>query len=300
MSKQNRKTREVIIYFTPVYNVIIQNWFLDPIERSLAVLFSSQPNGESILSREVLKKHCRCGHYHLERALKRLEFMKIIKIDRGGWKQRNPPVREPNRYIFDYDPYNWRVPKDVQDKIVNETKALKKEPRPFVNGGFPNQLGMDIVFKEAVPVYAEGRKPRDKKARESKVREPDAMLSSLVSNDDQKWIRKSQKITADDVRFTYLASEYYRYFEDLKSVYEYPDHGFSEHQLTYFERLSYLFAERKKLLRDKEDIEVLNKISLWLSENRSSLEISNELGRINQLLRSSEQGGTNSTPRKES
>ncbi len=88
-------------------------WFLDPTEKLLAMIFASSPNGVCNLSREVLKKNCRCGPYYLERAIKRLEFMKIISVELGGWKQRIPPLREPNAYTFDYDPYNWRIPKGV-------------------------------------------------------------------------------------------------------------------------------------------------------------------------------------------
>lgn len=282
MSEQNKK-RELVLYFTPVYNILIQNWFLDPTEKLLVMIFASSPNGECTLSREVLKKHCRCGHYHLERAIKRLEFMKIISVELGGWKQRIPPLRESNRYTFDPDPYHWRVPKEVQDRIIEETKALKKEPRPFVNGGFPNQVGMDIVFKKAVPNYAEGRIPRKKKSTEATG--PQLQVVNSLSEDDQRWIRKSKNLIADNLRFTYLAREYYRYTDDMKFARENHDHGFSEHQLTYFERLYTVFNEQRRKLRDEDDIEVFNKIAEWLNENKSNSEISSELGRLDQLLK---------------
>lgn len=282
MSERNKK-RELVLYFTPIYNILIQNWFLDPTEKLLVMIFASSPNGECTLSREVLKKHCRCGHYHLERAIKRLEFMKIISVELGGWKQRIPPLRESNRYTFDPDPYHWRVPKEVQDRIIEETKALKKEPRPFVNGGFPNQVGMDIVFKKAVPNYAEGRIPRKKKSTEATG--PQLQVVNSLSEDDQRWIRKSKNLIADNLRFTYLAREYYRYTDDMKFARENHDHGFSEHQLTYFERLYTVFNEQRRKLRDEDDIEVFNKIAEWLNENKSNSEISSELGRLDQLLK---------------
>jgi hypothetical protein len=281
MNGYNKKSRELVLYFTPIYNVLIQNWFLDPTEKLLVSLFASSPNGECTLSREILKKHCRCGHYHLERAIKRLEFMAIISIELGGWKQKFPPLRESNRYIFDPDPYNWRVPKEVQEKIIEETKALKKEPRPFVNGGFPNQLGMDIVFKKAVPNYAEGRKPRKKKSAENF--DAHSQSEPTFNDDDQKWIKKSKNLVADDLRFTYLAREYYRYYDEINFSRENPDHGFSEHQLTYFERLYALFSENKRKLRNQDDIDVFNKIAEWLNENKSNSYISHELGRLDKM-----------------
>lgn len=279
---EQKKSRELFLYYTPVYNILIQNWFLDPTEKLLAAIFASSPNGECTLSREVLKKHCRCGHYHLERAIKRLEFMKIISIDLGGWKQRNPPLRESNRYIFDFNPFNWRVPKEVQERIIEEAKALKKEPRQFVNGGFPNQLGMDIVFREAVPNYAEGRIPRKKKSNEGKQIQSQTKDTHLLS-DNQKWTQKSQKLIADDLRFTYLAREYYRYTDEMKFARDNPDHGFSEYQITYFERLYTVFTEKRRRLRSEDDVGVFNQIAEWLSENKSNSDISHELGRIDRM-----------------
>ena len=277
-----RKSRELVLYFTPIYNILIQNWFLDPTEKLLAAIFASSPNGECTLSREILKKHCRCGHYHLERAIKRLEFMKIISIDIGGWKQRIPPLRESNRYIFDFDPYNWRVPKEVQARIIEETKALKKEPRTFANGGFPNQLGMDIVFREAVPNYAEGRIPRKKKRDvDTQTQSPSKAVNPL--NDNHKWIQKSQKLVADDLRFTYLAREYYRYTDEMNFARDNHDHGFSEHQITYFERLYTVFSEARRRLRNEDDIAVFNQIADWLNENKSNSEISHDLGRLDRM-----------------
>ncbi|MEN0060096.1 MAG: hypothetical protein AAGB31_14750 [Bdellovibrio sp.] len=72
---EHRKPRELVLYFTPIYNILIQNWFLEPTEKLLAAIFASSPNSECTLSREVLKKHCRCGPYYLQRAIKRLEII---------------------------------------------------------------------------------------------------------------------------------------------------------------------------------------------------------------------------------
>lgn len=283
MSGQNKKPRELFLYFTPVYNIIIQNWFLDPTERSLAILFSSCPGGVCTLSREILKKYCRCGPYHLERSLRRLEFMKIINVEVGGWKQRNPPVRESNRYTFDYDPYHWRVPKEVQDRIIEETKAMGKEPRSFVNGGFPNQLGMDIVFKEAVPNYAEGRKPRKKKIYVQKHEQPQPTVASLPTVEDQKWLKKIDRVLDDDVSFTFLAAEYYHRIEAIELARKEPAHGFSQHQLTYLERLHYIYTERRQSLTSDDDIALRNGIEIWLRAGRSYFDISNELAKLDQF-----------------
>lgn len=120
MNEPNQKRRELSIHFTPIYNVLIQSLDLrlSRIERSLAILFASYQSNGCNWSREKLKKYCECGPYHLERAIRRLQFMHIIKVVRGGWRQNKPARRESNRYIFEPNPYNWRVTKDTQEMIV--------------------------------------------------------------------------------------------------------------------------------------------------------------------------------------
>lgn len=282
MNGKNKKPRELTLYFTPVYNVLIQNWFLNAIERNLAILFSSCPDGVCTWSREQLKRYCECGPYHLERAIRRLKFLHIIDVDRGGWKQSNPPRRESNAYIFQSDPYRWRITKELQERIVAETIKLGKEPRPFTHTPFENQLSFEIAFQKSVPAYANGKKGRRKQNQAQGERQPAEV--QWPTDDDKKWIARSQKIMADDVRFTYLAREYYRYIDEINAANE-PDHGFSKCQLMFFERLYAVFMERRQRLRTEEEVNVANQIGGWLNENKPHAEISNELGRMDQQQR---------------
>lgn len=87
------------------------------------------------------------------------------------------------------------------------------------------------------------------------------------------------------MQFTYLAREYYRYVDDMKTASDFSDHGFSKHQLTYFERLYAVFMDRKRRPHGEDDVLVFNKISDWLNDSRSNLEISNELGHLDQQLK---------------
>ena len=287
MKEKNKKPRELLLYFTPVYNMLIQNWFLNAIERNLAILFSSCPDGVCTWSREQLKRYCECGPYHLERAIRRLKFLHIIDVDKGGWRQSNPPRRESNTYIFQSDPYRWRVTKELQERIAAETLKVGKELRPFEHKPFENQLGFEIAFQKSVPAYANGKKGRRKQIQALQaVKEPAEV--QWPTDNDQRWIIKSQKIVSDGVRFSYLAREFYRYSDDINFSRENPDHGFSSHQLTYFERLYTVFTDKRRRLRDEDDIETFNKISQWLNENKSNSEISHELGRLDQK----QKGGT--------
>lgn len=264
MTKTKRQQRDVPIYFTPIYNIIIQNWFLDPIERLLAILIASQPNGVCELSREILKKYCRCGHYHLERAIKRLEFMKIIKVERGGRRPLNPPLRAPNQYIFEFDPYLWRVPREIQKKIKSESETMGKAPREFIFEGFPNQTGMDIVFRSAVPKYAEGRKQRNKGVNEKQSRESSKAITDREPK--LKWYEKLEAITSNEASFAAIAAEYYTHMEDIELARNTSDHGFSNHQVTFLERLHYIFTERQRKLKTDEELRIHEKICNWINQ----------------------------------
>jgi hypothetical protein len=283
MNEQNKKPRELLLYYTPIYNVVIQNWLFSLVERTLITLFASYQKNGCELSREVLKRHCECGPYHLERAVKRLEFMGIVAVKRGGKRSYNPPRRDTNRYFFQNDPYSWRVTKELQDRIAEETVQLGKAPRTFTHKGYADKKALDYAFGNSVPAYACGKKGRRKLNQARQSVENTAEVPGPTT-DETKWISKSQKITADDVRFSYVAREYYRYIDDMKTAGEFSDHGFSSHQLTYFERLYAVFKERRRRPHEN-DIEIFNKIADWLNENKSNLEISNELGRLDQKIK---------------
>ena len=284
MNEQNKKPRELLLYYTPIYNVVIQNWLFSLVERTLITLFASYQKNGCELSREVIKRHCECGPYHLERAVKRLEFMGIIEVQRGGKRSYNPPRRDTNRYFFLSDPYSWRVTKELQDRIAEETAQLGKAPRTFTHKGYADKKSLDYAFGKSVPTYAHGKKGRRKQNPAPQSVEESAAVQPPMT-DDQKWTSKSQKIVADDVRFTYLAREYYRYVDDMKTAGEFSDHGFSKYQLTYFERLYAVFTERRRRPHGEDDVEIFNKIADWINENKSNLEISNELGHIDQQLK---------------
>jgi hypothetical protein len=144
MNEPNQKRRELMIHFTPIYNILIQSQHLklSRIERSLVILFASYQSNGCNWSRESLKKYCECGPYHLERAIRRLQFMHIIKVLRGGWRQKTPARRESNRYLYEPNPYHWRVTKETQEMIVRQTRSMKIEPQEFIHEAFPNQLGV--------------------------------------------------------------------------------------------------------------------------------------------------------------
>lgn len=300
-----KPSREMMIYYTPMYNLIVQSKMLSQTERTLAVLIASYQGLGCNWARESLKKYCECGPYHLDRSIKRLQFMHIIRVLPGPPRRDGSKRREKNRYTFESDPYHWRVTKEMQELIVQETLAMKKEPRPFVYDAFPNDLGLEIAFAKTFPKYANGKKGRKKKLDElaSGTTEAVAEVSSPmweekpVESESTKWLKKYLAVSADDVRFTYLASEYYIHLRAIKKARENPDHNYSEHKINFLERLDHIYAEKCLSLKPDE-LEVHKKIDGWLAEGSSPMDIFLKLSALDLEAKISQEG-QNSTLAKE-
>ena len=302
----NQKPREMMIYYTPMYNLIIQSRMLSQTERTLAVLIASYQGLGCNWARESLKDYCESGPYHLDRSIKRLQFMHIIRVLPGPPRRDGSKRREKNRYIFEPDPYHWRVTKEMQELIVQESLAIKKEPRPFVYDAFPNDFGLEIAFAKTFPKYANGKKGRRKKSNDpsSGAEESVAEVSSQmweekpIESESTKWLKRFLAVSDDNVRFTYLASEYYLRLRDIKRAKENPDHRFSEHKINFLERLNHLYADKCMSLKPDE-LEVHKKIDDWLADGLSPIDIFSKLSALDIEAKISQEG-QNATLAKES
>lgn len=292
-----KTTREMMIYYTPMYNFIVQSKLLSQTERTLAVLFASYQGLGCNWARDSLKEYCECGPYHLDRAIKRLQFMHIIRVVPGPPRRDGSKRREKNRYIFEQDPYHWRITKEMQELIVQETLEMKKEPKPFLYDAFPNDLGLEIAFARTFPKYANGKKGRRKKSNEPSPgsEEPGTDSSSPiweeipVESESTKWLKKYLAISDDNVRFTYLASEYYLHLRNINRARENPDHRFSDHKINFLERLHHIYAEKCMSLKPQER-EVQNKIDSWIADGLSPIDIFSKLSALDIEMKINQEG----------
>jgi hypothetical protein len=178
MSDQNqnepnqKQQREMLLFYTPIYNLVIQSRMLGLVERDLVILFASYKNLGCNWARASLMERSECGPYSLDRAILRLEFMHIIHTVQG---RRIPGSkrREKNRYTFQTNPYLWRVTKDMQELIIEETKRMGKEPQPFKYPAFPNQFGLEkSLLKFSRSTLKEKRVARKTKTIRTNHRRP--------------------------------------------------------------------------------------------------------------------------------
>lgn len=301
-----KQQREMLLFYTPIYNLIIQSRMLGRIERDLVLLFASYQSMGCNWARASLMERSECGPYHFDRAILRLEFMHVIRTVRG---RRLPGSKrqEKNRYTFETNPYLWRVTKEMQELIIEETKKMGKEPQPFLYPAFPNQIGLEKSFAITFPKYANGKKGRKKNnlnaSQSTEVMEEVTTAAELVTtesesmlwdepapeSDSQKWRRKTNFIMEDGLPFIELAMDYYSNLRSIEKLRNDPNHEFSYHKQTYLERLHAIYTDRRRSLKG-DDIEIFNKIEIWLDEKLSALDIQMKLGKLNMERKMSQEG----------
>lgn len=267
MENNKKSIKAIPVFYTTVPNILIQGKFLNHVERELVILFASHVEGCS-WSKISLRNYCECGPYHLERAIKRLQLWKMIRVIGGNWK--NHPLgkrRENNRYIFEKNPYRWKLTPELQEKIVEQTLVMNMVPQIFEEKPFPNFTGFEIVFARAYPKYAKGKKGRrnEKEIEEEKI-------TNIVATD--KWQERMDKILSPDYPLFRLACDYFSHFTDIESVRNMTDHDFPENQKKYLLKLHDTYMARKKNPKNENDIETIGKILELEAENMASMEIS--------------------------
>lgn len=226
-NKNGAGKKIIPVFYSTVPNILIQTKMLERIERQLAILFySCIPLGGCNWSEEALKTYCECGPYHLKRAIKRLQHRRMLTVVDGGWKQNTgQPRRETNRYIFERNPYKWKVTEEVQEKIVQQTYELNMVPEPFEQTPFKNDIGFEKSFSHSHKKYAEGRKGRKNKGSEN-------------------WEMKTLELSSRTFSFFEMASlclENYDHIQIANS----PGHKMRKDEADYFKNLWQVFENMK-------------------------------------------------------
>lgn len=280
MENHKRSIKAIPVFYTTVPNILIHGKFLNHVERELVILFASHLDG-CTWSKISLRNYCECGPYHLERAIKRLQLWRMIKVIRGNWK--NHPLgkrRENNRYIFEKNPYKWKLTPELQEKIIEQTQAMNMEPQAFEEKPFPNFTGFEIVFAKAYPKYAKGKKGR----RSENVVEEEVE----VENKEEKiitevvaigWNEKTERIINPDYPFFRLASDYFSYLTSIELARNTIDHDFSGSQTKYLLKLHDLYTNRMRNPRSDIENEIVNKILELENEKKGNIEISSALSK---------------------
>lgn len=263
-NENNAGKKSIPVYFTPIPNILIQTEMLEKLERDLAVLFMSYISaGGCCLSRASLKDKMQVGPYHLDRAIKRLQYRQMLRVVNGKMRRDiSEPRKETNRYIFEKDPYKWRVTKKFQEIIIQQTLDLKMEPRPFEHDSFPNDIGFEIAFEATFPKYAKGRKGRKK--------EQMTITGAMVRID---WGMKYLELTNRSFSFFEIAKLYLENYDLIQVAYS-PNHKMRKAEAKYFYALGKLFGEAYRAEmseRDKQDCTYFDEAVKIFGENAEEI-----------------------------
>lgn len=241
-SSAGKKT--IPVYFTTIPNILIQTEMLELLEWELAILFCSFVSaGGCCYSRDRLKAKFHVGPYHLDRAIKRLQYRRMLRVVKGRKrKDTAEPRNETNRYIFERDPYKWKVTREIQEKIIQQTLDLKMEPRPFEHEPFPNDIGFEISFEATFPKFAKGRKGRKK--------DKNSVQGSVMVD----WEMKSLELSSRTFSFFEIARRYLENY-DLIQVANSPEHKLKKAEAIYYKRIGQLFVEAYQRELSGKDLE---------------------------------------------
>lgn len=273
-NKTNNEKRIIPVRFTTVPNLLIQSdGFLDPIERDLVVLFLSYVSaGGCVRSKESLKKRLGCGPYHLNRAINRLVHRHMVKVIKGRWKKSYKPQKETHRYVFERDPYKWRVTEEMQEKIVQETYEMGMEPKAFIHAPFSNDYGFEESFKLSHPQYAKGRKGRKKKNQIEVTVEETAPIE-VDAETEMNWREEKEKLLNEPQSLRNLVLKYYLNYKAIEEVRNTSDHGIESAKADYLEKLHHIFITQKREQLDPYNQELIEKINEWEASGTSSFDI---------------------------
>jgi len=256
-----KRGRDLLIFYTPIYKIPLRTEVLGAVERGLVALFATYDSYGCVLAQAQLAKKFECGPRQLRRALARLQYLHLIEIEQGP-RLPNSVRRETNRYIFITDPYQWRLTKELHEKIIAETKKMGKEPRPFTHQPFEDALNLEINFLKSHPHVATKKKGRRKKPTEKITKPVVAAPVEPPQNNENQWREKTAEILSDEMSFARLAWIYRQNYEAVELARNAQDHGFSEEQRSYYEKLHHIFSERNRKATANEMKEA-NAVKNW-------------------------------------
>ncbi|MFN3698130.1 MAG: hypothetical protein ACK4VO_11895 [Pseudobdellovibrio sp.] len=280
-NKNNQPNKQIPVYYTVIPNILIQSRLLDSIERQLVAIIASYGSaGGCNWSRASYKEYLGCGPRLLDRALRRLMFLRIITVVRGGWKPgTNRTRKETNRYVYEKNPYKWKVTKDIQLQIAKETDLMKMEPQVFEHEPFPNEEGFEISFQSKYPRLAPAKKGRKKSNQVS---------APPQQTERQKWEQKKYKATHEG--FAYLLSTYYFYLDDIELSKNPEGHPFTDEKKDYLDSLHQIYLHKVTGYLEEEEKALLNQVEMWIAEGKPFTNISDELLNIHREQKSKNTG----------
>ena len=247
---------------------------LNPTDRAtLAQIISWHPNECFYAVNYFTEVVLGVGDKAFYQSIYKLQLLGLIRFKRGNRKR-------PNRYLFEPDPRNWRLPKPLSDQIRDDYLKLGFADFKYQHEPFPNEYGFKIVFNKLHPKLA------------IKIKEPTPTGSAVtdmpistpeLSADEMIWYKKYDYLTGIHSSPTKVVADYYKYQSEISKIKN------SSSNLEYEKKYLLLLEEKYFEVRlnppDEITKKILNLATDLESRGLSGEEIQVQLGTEAKVLR---------------
>ncbi|MEN0059606.1 MAG: hypothetical protein AAGB31_12275 [Bdellovibrio sp.] len=288
---QRKYNEKMVLPFTAIPNILARGRFLTNVEKLVLFYIASMgPMGLTISTKVFRQELAPLGTTGLLRAIKRLVFLGMIRIEKVPKKQGDPPYKKPcYRYFFVKDPLEWQHTIDFRVKIKTEIERMEeKSAISFRHEVFLDDKSLNDAFEKwLISIKGKGFEEKPQTPAVSPYQE------------SQKWIKKTERLKNGELTFLRIADDAISYSSYLENHAE----GSlicrekSEYMMLIFDRYEDA-CQSPQDERTRKDIE-------WIQEMKQkgmlAEEISRELLRENtKRQKESANGGVSSVPIAES
>lgn len=147
-------TRRLSYQFTPYPSCLVYHPLLGRDERELLLLILLRGDLGCSFDERTFVKRLEIGPKHFRRARARLMTLKLIRVSRLA--------RGRFLHVFEKDLTQWRLTRDLFERLKKDAAALNESIPEFVHPPFESLAHFEATFAKAFPKHEAGRKGRGK------------------------------------------------------------------------------------------------------------------------------------------
>lgn len=283
--ERNNAREKMILPFTAIPNILVRERFLDSHEKLLlAYIASMGATGLTISVKHLRRQLAPIGNTGLLRAIKRLQFLGMIRIEAVPKRNGEPAYKKPcHRYFFVKDPTEWIHTVDFRTKVKMEVERMENPPTlHFKTDVFLDDKHLNDAFTE----WLRSTRPAPFQAK------PQASAVT-PSAESKKWIAKIQKLKNGEMTFLRIADDAISYVSYLEALTPEEETTVCREKLAYMNLIFDFYESAVQNPPDEQTRKDLDWIEEMKQQGLSSVEISRNLLRENSRRLKGESASTN-------
>ena len=279
---ENKDGRDkMILPFTQVPNILVRERYLSSNEKLLLFYIASMgPLGLTMSTKALRLALAPLGNTGLLRAIKRLQFLGMIKIEQVPKQKGDPIYKKPcHRYYFIKDPLVWRHTIDFRRKLKTEMERLENHPKL----NFKTEVYLDDkALADAFEVWLNSRSPvafHEKPQAAAVEPSPEAM----------KWISKIEKLKNGEFTFLKIADDAINFSYFLEDLSEEEKKKVCREKVKYIDLIFQVYLKEKENPSDEQIAKDLEWVESLQRQGKASEQISSEIFKENKRRLSARQ-----------